>query len=514
MSSPELARIPAPPRRTVAGASRFVLILIALWPLTILLTSESAVPFSTRLVGWLMWVVCFVPSWTYLKDNPSRRRPIPFVPLVGILYAWYYARPLVFGDYNEHWRIRVDPATDYVYPAQLALEGLLAMLLGFKLAAGKGGLNISQKTVDPRRIGRAAVVLACLGLLAQLAQLRVDLPVVVGGIARLFHTLGYLGMGLLVMEVTAGMASPGKKVLVTVVTVTLLALQLSTGFLSGLVTTSVVVLLSYWAVRRRLSIPLCIATLVVALMGLTVKSSTDDFRNVSWRGGGNLSASAKASVFAGLVTKRIANDGIVQSVQNGWRSSARRSANMDLLADIVRRTPDPIPYWLGKTYVSLVGFAIPRIVWPSKPTKNLGQQFGHRYALLDTNDTQTSFNLPFLVEFYANFGEIGVAVGMLIVGTIYGFLSRIANNPGQDPLVTIVGIVLMLPLLNIESDFSLIFGGLFMDGLALWALLRYIRRPPKRDKRSNARIINGQVPALARAYPVQAETVAAITRPR
>jgi hypothetical protein len=397
----------------------------------------------------------------------------------------------VFGNYNEHWRIRVDPTSDYDYPAQLALEGWVMLLLGFRLASKRiKAIRLGKTMFDLRRVRSAALILSALGPIAHFAEFQLQLPVVLGGVARLFHGLGYLGIGLMVMEITQGRATFGTKIWLATMTTLLLALQLSTGFISGLVTTAAVILLSFWAVRRKLGWKLIVAAVLITVIALTIKSSTDEFRVASWKVNNDLSSTAKVSLFANLVMNRIEADGINTALRTGWRSSATRSANMDLLADIVRRTPSPVPYWFGRSYVSLIGLAIPRFVWPSKPTKNLGQLFGHRYSLLDTHDTHTSFNLPFLVEFYANFGEAGIVLGMLFVGVIYGVLARFFNNPGQGPLVTFLGIVLMLPVVNIESDFSLIFGGLLMDGTALWLILRYIQErvdDPKGHKAARRR---------------------------
>jgi hypothetical protein len=113
----------------------------------------------------------------------------------------------------------------------------------------------------------------------------------------------------------------------------------------------------------------------------------------------------------------------------------------------------------------------------------LGQDFGHRYGYLDSWDTWTSINLPFLVEFYANFGEIGVLIGMAIVGVLYRLLDNDLNRAGQPLQVTICSLVLLVPLLNIESDFSLVFGGLFMNGVALWGLLVALAQLPGRRAR-------------------------------
>jgi hypothetical protein len=160
---------------------------------------------------------------------------------------------------------------------------------------------------------------------------------------------------------------------------------------------------------------------------------------------------------------------------------------MDLFADVVRRTPDQIPYWNGETYYSLIGLAIPRFLWPDKPMKQLGQAFGHRYGFLHWSNLSTSINFPFLVEFYANFGPPGVIFGMFIVGLIYRCLDVFVNRPGQSPLRSLIAVVLLLPLFLIESDFSLTFGGVPLNAVALWMVWKAVNASTRERRPASAR---------------------------
>jgi hypothetical protein len=387
------------------------------------------------------------------------------------LYALYYARPLVFGSYNEHWRIRVNPSVDYDYPAQLALEGWMMLLLGWEISKPRLR-RVLMRTYDPRKVRRAAIVFALLGPLVIILQFATTLPVIIAGIAMFLYSLGYFGIGLL-MAIVAGKSSDMLcKVELVVVTVVLILLQLLSGFITGFLVTALVLFFSYWSVKGRLSIPLVATAVLALLFTVVVKGSLTDYRRIAWVQTKGLSTTAKIDFLWTLTSNKVQNEGLAAAAGAGMQSSAKRSANMDLMADVVRRTPSKVPYWNGATYVSLIGLAIPRFLWPSKPTKALGQDFGHRYSLLDEGDRGTSFNFPFLIEFYANFGEIGIVLGMFLVGVIYGRISRVVNRPSQDSFRTMAGIVLILPLLNIESDFSLSFGGLILNGFALWLVIR------------------------------------------
>jgi hypothetical protein len=56
-------------------------------------------------------------------------------------------------------------------------------------------------------------------------------------------------------------------------------------------------------------------------------------------------------------------------------------------------------------------------------------------------------------------------------------------------MMSMIGLTLLLPLLLIESDFSLVFGGLPLSGLALWGIYTAMRRSAagKRGRRDAPR---------------------------
>jgi len=71
-----------------------------------------------------------------------------------------------------------------------------------------------------------------------------------------------------------------------------------------------------------------------------------------------------------------------------------------------------------------------------------------------------------------------------------------AVNAMHDSFTPLGG---MVPLLNIESDFSLVFGGLFMNGVALWGLLVALSQlPTRRTRRSWLAADPSTLGALAR----------------
>ena len=100
---------------------------------------------------------------------------------------------------------------------------------------------------------------------------------------------------------------------------------------------------------------------------------------------------------------------------------------------------------------------IPRVFWENKPSDDLGNVFGKRYKVLSSTNTATSWNMPVLNEFYVNFGPIGVAVGMFMLGVLFKTTTRYFCTSKNNYMFIIV-FVTIYPLFFLESHLSLLFG--------------------------------------------------------
>lgn len=470
-----LGRDPSPFSRQPA---LLAVVLVGIVPPLLIFFAEPPPSFATRALAAALWLSCFFPTWAYALKPRRTQPPLPFLPIIGTLYALYYARPFLFDSLGQHWRIHVDAQIDYDAPIQLALIGWLLLLCGYWIT----GVILRQRkaahndlydvSVLKGVLLAAALATSTLGLIEQ----QLTVPPIAASIFRVAASLRLFSFGALAYLMVRGNMSLFAKAVFVCLVALLVQSQLASGFVSPLMITTAALFAGVWLAKGKLTAGMTIILAGSIMITLFVKGALHDYRQVAWRTGAELSVSQQATLVAATTREAIATKGFVGAMSSGSGSLAMRSANMELFADIVRRTPRPVPYWNGGSYVSLIGLAIPRFMWPTKPTKDLGQTFGHRYNLLDAHDTHTSFNLPILVEFYANFGELGVALGMLLVGVLYRIVESLVNRPGQDFLSSMGGVVILLPLFNIESDFSLTFGGLLLNGLAIWYSLKFVRR--------------------------------------
>jgi hypothetical protein len=447
-------------------------------PLIAATVVSSAVPFETRFEAGFLWMLCLIPAWMHLSAISVSRRPIPFMPMIGIIYGLYYALGAALGASNEHYKIFLNPGRDYDDAIFVALYGWLAMGLGYLGAR----MIVSQKaTSTPIEVAevvrrRYGALLMIAGLLLESYRLVRQIPIEIAGILKFVSTLGWFGSGLLVTMATQRRLNFGYRLLTYAGVAAFLLMAVGTGSVANAAFYGAVVFVSAWIGLGRLKFSWIVGAALGITLIISLRGVSEQYRKVVWIAGDGGGVVSRTKLFFKLLHARVQSDGVDGAVSKGFETSAARSANLDLLADVIIRTPREIPYWGGQTYLSLVGSFVPRVLWPDKPTKELGQAFGHRYGYIGNSDTNTALNLPILVEFYANFGIAGVIGGMFLVGLIYFVLDRTVNSPGQDSLHSLVGVVILIPLANIESDFSLGFGGLILNGAALWFVLRTIRR--------------------------------------
>jgi hypothetical protein len=123
---------------------------------------------------------------------------------------------------------------------------------------------------------------------------------------------------------------------------------------------------------------------------------------------------------------------------------------------VVNRTPDDLPYLFGTTYLQTPKQAIPRFLWPAKPTGNLSNNtlsiyYGVQQAA-ETKSTSISFGL--LAEAWANFGWWGVLGLGMIFGTSMRFVSRLCFGLPDTAVLSLVSVIPLGWAVAIELAFS------------------------------------------------------------
>jgi len=141
----------------------------------------------------------------------------------------------------------------------------------------------------------------------------------------------------------------------------------------------------------------------------------------------------------------------------------RVSHSFESLVIVTSKSPNEIDFWNGYSYRILASKLIPRVFWKDKPSDILGNEFGHRYKILNNNDRYTSWNMPVLNEFYVNFGTRGVIVGMFIIGLFFSFLAKFFSIKDTKNAEGFIAFYLFVPLFYLESHLSLLIGAILQS---------------------------------------------------
>jgi hypothetical protein len=428
---------------------------------------------------WLLVAFGLLPAARYLTQvcrDPEHAPRLPFLPIVGIIYVTYYALPPLVRDHVVF--MRLTPRAELIEQAvRLALLGWLALLVAFYWVAPR---LPSPRPVrvhwNPERARRLAPLLLAVGLLATLVGELLPVPASLKQIVFVIQFLVPISVGIyVILALRCQLGDAARHLVWWLLVPFYLALQLPGGAVAMMVFAAIYVLMLVWAVRR--SLP----WLVVVPLGLGLvlfKGNLDEFRyqvgNTTL--GQELGALERAQLIVDLVGENVAS-GRGEAVAEAGEFVLMRASQIALLAHAIERTPTFIPHAGGTTYRSLPGTLIPRFLWPGKPTKELGQWFGHEYGLLAPDDVTTGVNMPQIVELYVNFGALGVILGMALIGWIYRLLDTLLNAPQAGDAALLAGAVVFSRLVNIESDASLVFGLVAQVGVMLFFVLRALGEP-------------------------------------
>jgi hypothetical protein len=176
------------------------------------------------------------------------------------------------------------------------------------------------------------------------------------------------------------------------------------------------------------------------------------------------------------LNQRVADGKLIKSDDEKDRESFlwRFSYQIGALALVVQQTPLNIPYWNGSTY-SVFSKFIPRFLWKDKPKEEMGYKFGTEYGIISKDNRSTSMNTPIVVESYMNFGFLGVTLVMFLIGLVFGRLNLFVNNNIIDPWSKCIHFAILFPTVQHESNFSLVFGGVFLNALFVFLIVKILK---------------------------------------
>lgn len=436
-----------------------------------------------RFLGSLVLVGAAIPVFVWLR-HPELT---PFMAFWGLIYGVYYGLPVFLLERfsRTYYISEIIPDHDIEKALLLSLLGIAAALVGYY-----GRLHHLVARVLPKfemhwewwRIHQPAVgvALGVVGLAAYVLSTSVSVPVWAQGPLSFIGDLSLLSIiYLFVLQLLGLCTRTGVVLLWTVMVPLRFLLGVSSGATYQGFVVVVVLLLAYATVRRRLPVGWLVLGFAVFLV---VRAMQVPFRAMTWEEGRSALGVADRISTMGYVGLASLSDPAFP--REAWQIGLSRASHLMTFAEVVGLTPDHVPFWYGETYSPLVWKLVPRLLYPDKPLEVSGQLFGHRYGFLSPSDFVTAYNVPQLIEFYANFGVLGVALGMLLLGVLYRVVQSVFVHPRMGLGAAIAWLYLGMKLLLIESSFSMVVGGVLQALAFLWALQVVLKVAEARKPRS------------------------------
>ena len=416
------------------------------------------------LLAALVVVLGFGPALVYLARGA--RSPLPLLPLSGLFYALTFGLP-AFSDELD-WRSV--PPEDVTRAFVLTACGLVVMYAAYVVSGRTLFARLRPIRLPGALSDRRLRTAAWIAFAAHFAYEFIPALQQVPSLGHFLHPLGWVAMGLLYLGHLQGRLPPAHALLFFGLALPAELLgRLTSGALYEFFVAVVFLSLIYWQVRRRLPWAVLAASAVLFVL----------LNDVKFEYRGRVSRAAleatdvwgKVATLADLLTERYVD---FERAQPGdvTISSVNRIGHIALFAYVVETTPSMVPYWRGETFAFLIASAVPRFLWPEKPVAGFGNEFGRRYLFLHPRNFDTTINVPWLAEFYMNFGPWGVLLGMALVGLGFRFLIQKLSNPVTSPAEYVLGLSLVFQLFYAESNLALMWGGLLLTFVSLYGALR------------------------------------------
>jgi hypothetical protein len=429
----------------------------------------------------------FLPCIQYLFDR--YRSLMPFFPLVGIYYATSFGLPIFSSKSELSGRFSISNVSNEAL--MLTLLGLAAMNIAFFISKYTIWNKIKPiRLPQTYSLDKLLIFLWVLILLNTAARYMPSLR----SIPSIGMFIGgglYLAYGMFYILWCGGKLPKTQAWLLLLIFLPIEIIpRLSSGLLAEIMILFLFMFNIIWFVHRKIPV-IFLSTLIVLYLAFSPVKT--EYRYLTWNSskpGAQLNAIERLQLFINLSIEyhqkyTFNNESIYSAPKiSATDKAAERSAIIVYLSDVMNNTPEIVPYWNGETYLPLFTSYIPRVAWPDKPGITVGNDFGHRYKILDADDSTTSINLPMIVEMYANFGSWGVIVGMSLLGILLVLIDKKLNNPSMSELEFVVGASTIFPLTYQENNAYLLLGNIVPFLVVIHVLFKFfISSVPKMQKK-------------------------------
>lgn len=433
---------------------RFIFVVLAVL-LILNIYAPAHPPLLLKITSTVLIILSIIPMVIFLLQKEYA----PFFGMLCGIFSLYYGLPIfILKEYKPAPYFSISYSHELVLKASVfALIGLCFLIVGYYFIPSKIIPKI-RMVWNVEKAKLSGFMVSVIGIIFYIIKIQFPFFIVLGQILYLFSSLILIGIGVLyILQLLNKLSLKEKLFLWGGIIPFKLILGVITGGIKNGLEVIIFLLYIYISIKRRIPY-LAIASFFIVFVLLNYVK--DEYRRKVWRGEEKYSILNKCEIFKDIGIKffrEINPEMMDQAVQ---KFTSRVSFIM-IFTHVLGKTPQEVPFLKGASYHPFLVKMIPRFIYPQKHKENFGQIFGHRYKLIGEDDEVTSVNPGQLVEMYVNFGLLGIVLGMFILGVIYKMLVAFLQSSVSGEGGVLVGSFIFFNLFNIESNLSMVLGGIF-----------------------------------------------------
>ncbi|MGC1309748.1 MAG: hypothetical protein WA885_21195 [Phormidesmis sp.] len=445
-----------------------------------LFTASEA--FSLNIICIAITAMALLPSYLWCA---GKALGMPIFPMFSITFIWTYALPLISNNQNV-----LDYSIDQRLFAGITTLGFLAVgcAVWFRFVKTAPIPPLSYRSLTGTKGNTIFFLALAASVFFNMASIGGWLAILAlngGAFSLLRNTvIAFTALSSFVLSYRLGkeeLTPKQSRALVALLTSFMLSSAL--GFL--LITSATVFLSSIAAfVVGRRKVPIVLMLSVVLCLSF-LHAGKADMRSRYWgrySQVGYIQPWQYPTVYGEWVDSSIKNlslnsaaaDSSVQSRETfGDRASV---IHMMMLSQSL--SPQPLPFLKGYTYQILPEMLVPRLLYPEKPWSHEGTYRLNIYYGRQTKDEtrRTTIAWGLLAEAYANFGILG-CVGLAgVLGSLYGFVSRLSINAPILSLQSLIAVFLMTYAIQSEWTASVYVAALSQHAVVLMAIAVFLMK--------------------------------------
>jgi len=429
------------------------------------LSFDSDAPLVRMLGAMPTAITAMFPAYAWCARHV---RGVPIFPLFALTYLWTYAMPLV----SQHPAIVVYDEVAVLAAGWTVTGFLMLATLAWYLFAASPAPVLRTERVLKENHGRAfffAMIVSAglftMGVTGQWLELEAGVFSIVRSVLFASATVGLFALSY---QWGKGDLPPTQRLAFAGAFVFYLLSQMSSLLLVGAIVAAGLVIVGYTTGRRYFP---WVWVLGAVMMFGFLHLGKGPMREQYWGPGPQ---PVQIWNYPGFFAEWFAYASEEINMTNSTAPPQpiyERVSLAHLLLKVQSETPESVPYLYGATYAIVPRLLIPRILEPDKLIAHEGTTILNVHYRIQTREgtATTTIGWGLLNEAYANFGLLGVAGLGLLLGGMYGWVTRKTADASVLALRSLVAMTFAALAVQAEFTAGVYVSALFQSLISVWA---------------------------------------------